>query len=66
MKEHKMQSYSVECEQEATWKAKLSRREVITANFFPTAVLTLKPQTISARCSCLRAVLAVEELADVA
>jgi hypothetical protein len=35
-------------------------------SFFPTTVLTLKPQTIRARCSCLHAVLAVDELADVA
>ena len=71
MKEREMQSYIEErerevAEREAAWKAELSRREVITAVFSPTPVLALKPQTISARCSCLRAVLAVDELADVA
>jgi hypothetical protein len=71
MKEREMQSYIMECEREvaereAAWKAELSRHEVITAVFFPSAVLTLKPQTISARCSCLRAVHVVDELADVA
>jgi hypothetical protein len=51
-------------EKEAAWKAGLSCCEV--SQFFSTAVLTLKPQTISARCSCLHAVLAVYELVDVA
>ena len=69
MKEREMQSYIEErerevAEREAAWKAELSRREVITA-VPPIHVLALKPQTISARCSCLRAVLAVDELADV-
>lgn len=71
MKEREMQSYIEErerevAEREAAWKAELSRREVIVAVFFFffTSVCP-RVETISARCSCLRAVLAVDELADV-
>lgn len=74
MKEREMQSYIEErerevAEREAAWKAELSRREVIVAVSFLFLFLftSVCPgvETISARCSCLRAVLAVDELADV-
>jgi hypothetical protein len=70
MKEREMQSYIQErerevAEREAAWKAELSRREVITvtAVFFQSR---LGVETIIAHCSCLRAVLAIDALADVA
>jgi hypothetical protein len=70
MKEREMQSYIEErerevAEREAAWKAELSRREVIVAVFFFFTSVCPRVETISARCSCLRAVLAVDELADV-
>lgn len=59
-KEREMQSYIEErrevAEREATWKVGLSSSEVITV-FLSIAVLTLKPQTINVRCSCLHALL---------
>jgi hypothetical protein len=46
-----MQSYSVEREQEAAWKAKLSRREVITAIFFSHCCLNV--ETSNNQCALL-------------